>query len=206
MSAHRRVADHYARRARQEKYPARSIYKLEEIARKVRLFRHGHCVLDLGAAPGSWTMYIADRVSRSGRVVAVDRAPLTIAIPHQVAVLQADALSVSPEELLRAAERNGFDVAVSDMAPRTGGHRFVGRSRSYALFSRALEISSAVVKAGGHFVGKIFQGPDFETARQEVLERYEKARIIRPKSVRSESYEIYLLGLGRRPDTQPPSS
>jgi 23S rRNA (uridine2552-2'-O)-methyltransferase len=156
------------------------------------------CVLDLGAAPGSWTLFIAGRVGPSGRVIAVDRAPMTIPLPHHAIALHMDALAVVPAELLSSVGRSGFDVAVSDMAPRTSGHRFVDQSRSFALFSRALEISSELVKPGGHFVGKIFQGEDFDQARKQVSALYEQVRIIRPKSVRSESYEIYLVGLSRR--------
>lgn len=198
MGGRRRTSDHFAKRARREKYPARSIYKLEEIDRKVHLFKKGINVLDLGAAPGSWTLYAADKVGPQGRVVAVDRAPLTIGLPQHVTTVEGDALGIEPAELIALIPAQGFDAVISDMAPRTSGHRFVDQSRSFNLFCRALELACALCRPGGHFVGKIFQGEDFEDARNQVSQNFTKAKIIRPTSVRSESYETYLVGLGKK--------
>ncbi len=198
MSGPRRTADHFSKKARAEHYPARSIYKLEEIDRRVRLFRPGQSVLDLGAAPGSWTLYAAKKVGPQGRVVAIDRAELTVGTPANVVYIQADALAVDPAELLARVGSGGFDAVVSDMAPRTSGHRFVDQSRSFELFLRALELSAALCRPGGSFVGKIFQGEEFENARGKVREQFAEARVIRPTSVRSESYEVYLVGLKRK--------
>jgi 23S rRNA (uridine2552-2'-O)-methyltransferase len=198
VGGRRRTRDHFSKRAKKENYPARSIYKLQEIDRRVRLFRPGAKVLDLGAAPGSWTLYASDRVGANGLVVAIDRAPLTIDIPDNVVSLKADALACDPEEILKTTSGSAFDAVVSDMAPRTSGHRFVDQSRSFALFDRALDIASEALRTGGGFVGKIFQGEDFEVARKKVRELFGKARIIKPAGVRKESYEIYLVGLNKR--------
>ena len=198
MSGPRRTADHFSKKARAEHYPARSIYKLEEIDRRVRLLRPGNAVLDLGAAPGSWTLYAAKKVGPQGRVVAIDRAELTVGTPANVVYIRADALAVDPAELLARVGGGGFDAVISDMAPRTSGHRFVDQSRSFELFCRALELSAALCRAGGSFVGKIFQGEEFESARSKVREQFAEARVIRPTSVRSESFEVYLVGLRRR--------
>jgi len=194
----RRTADHYSKRARAERYPARSIYKLEEIDRRVRLIRPGFSVLDLGAAPGSWTLYASKKVGPKGRVVAVDRAALTVGTPANVVYVQADALAIDPPALLAEVGGNGFDAVISDMAPRTSGHRFVDQSRSFELFCRAVELAQALCRRGGGFVGKIFQGGDFDVARDRVREHFEEVRVIRPASVRSESYEVYLVGLRRK--------
>lgn len=198
MAGRRRGSDHYARRARKEHFPARSVYKLEEIDRRVGLLRRGDLVLDLGAAPGSWTIYAAGRVGAEGRVVAVDRVPLTVGLPDHVTALEADALSVEPAELLERTRGRSFDAVLSDMAPRTSGHRFVDQSRSFRLFSRALEIAVDLLAPGGAFVGKLFQGEDFDTARERVRAGFEKARVLRPRGVRTESLEVYLVGLSRR--------
>ncbi len=193
-----RSRDHYSRKARRENYPARSVYKLEEMDRRVRLLRRGDTVLDLGASPGSWTLYAADKVGAKGKVVAIDRAALAVGVPAHVESIEADALTYPIDELSSLGGEAGFDAVISDMAPRTSGHRFVDQSRSYELFSRALEIGAIVLRPGGRFVGKIFQGEDFETARARVRELFVKARVLRPESVRSESYEIYIAGLERR--------
>ncbi|MCK9460091.1 MAG: RlmE family RNA methyltransferase [Proteobacteria bacterium] len=199
MGGPRRTADHYSKKARAERYPARSIYKLEEIDKRVRLLKPGFKVLDLGAAPGSWTLYASQKVGPSGRVVAVDRAALTVGTPPNTVYVQADALAIDPAALLAAAGvKGGFDAVISDMAPRTSGHRFVDQSRSFELFCRAVAIAAELCRPGGSFVGKIFQGEEFETARGKVRELFEECRVVRPASVRSESYEIYLVGLRRK--------
>ena len=180
VGGRRRNADHFSMRARRESYPARSIYKLQEIDKRAHLLKKGDYVLDLGAAPGSWTLYASKAVGPTGRVVAVDRADLTIGAPPNV------------------IDSDGFQAVFSDMAPRTSGKKFVDQTRSYNLFCRALDLSIALCRHGGNFVGKIFQGEDFEKARDLVREAYVKTRIIRPTSVRSESYETYIVGLLRR--------
>jgi 23S rRNA (uridine2552-2'-O)-methyltransferase len=194
----RRTADHYSKRARAEHYPARSIYKLEEIDRRVRLLKPGFTVLDLGAAPGSWTLYASQKVGPEGRVVAVDRAELTVGTPANVVYMKDEALAIDPAALLAAIGVAGFDAVISDMAPRTSGHRFVDQSRSFELFCRAAELAAELCRPGGNFVGKIFQGGDFETARGRLRALFEEVRVLRPASVRSESYEIYLVGLRHR--------
>ncbi len=197
MVGRRRKQDHFARRAKKEKYPARSIYKLEEIDTKVHLFKPNQKVVDLGAAPGSWTLYVANKVGPAGHVVAIDRAPMTINLPGHVTTVEANALDFDISQIRSLGDPEGFDAVISDMAPKTSGHRFVDQTRSYQLFARALEIGAELLRPGGHFVGKIFQGEDFETAREEVRRLFEKHKIIRPRSVRTESYEIYLVGLCR---------
>ncbi len=198
VGGRRRTADHFSLRARRESYPARSIYKLQEIDKRVHLFKKGDNVLDLGAAPGSWTLYASKAVGPTGRIVAVDRAELTIGAPANVTYVKADALAIEPAELIALIDADGFQSVISDMAPRTSGQKFVDQTRSYNLFCRALDLSVALCRHGGNFVGKIFQGEDFEKARGLVKEAYVKTRIIRPTSVRSESYETYIVGLSRR--------
>jgi 23S rRNA (uridine2552-2'-O)-methyltransferase len=197
VGGRRRTADHFSLRAKRESYPARSIYKLQEIDKRVRLFKKGDNVLDLGAAPGSWTLYASKAVGMAGKVVAVDRADLTIGTPTNVTYIKADALAIEPAELIALIDTDGFQSVISVMAPRTSGQKFVDQTRSYNLFCRALDLSVALCRHGGNFVGKIFQGEDFEKARDLVKEAYVKTRIIRPTSVRSESYETYIIGLSR---------
>jgi 23S rRNA (uridine2552-2'-O)-methyltransferase len=198
VCAERRRQDHFARRAKQENYPARSIYKLEEIDKRIHLFRRGDKVVDLGASPGSWTLYISDKVGSTGLVVAIDRNPLTVGVPGHVTYLQANALELDVGAVRPMSGDQGFDAVVSDMAPRTSGNKFVDQSRSFELFVRALELGAELLRPGGHFVGKIFQGEDFEKARDRVRQLFATCKIIRPRSVRSESYEIYVVGLGRK--------
>jgi 23S rRNA (uridine2552-2'-O)-methyltransferase len=198
LSAKRRVEDHFAKRAKKEHFPARSVYKLKEIDEKINLIRRNDKVLDLGAAPGSWTLFAADKVGPNGLVVAVDQQPLNTGTGDNVLYREADVMSLEIDSVLEPLNGARFDAVISDMAPWTSGHRFVDQARSFNLFMRALEIAEQTLRPGGRFVGKIFQGEDFEAARNKMRELFNTVKIIRPKSVRSESYEIYLAGLNRK--------
>ena len=199
MTGRRRTGDHFSRRAKKENYPARSVYKLNEIDDKTRLIRRNDKVVDLGAAPGSWTRYASEKVGPNGLVVAIDKQPLAIGEPPNVLFMQADVLEFDLAELeALLGDNKKIDLVISDMAPHTSGHRFVDQTRSFNLFSRALDIAAHLVRPGGRFAGKIFQGEDFETARDNVRALFNQTKIIKPKSVRQESYEIYLVGLNKR--------
>ncbi len=191
----KRTQDHWGQRARKEGYAARSVYKLEEIDRRTRILKAGARVLDLGAAPGSWTSYAAQRVGPRGHVLGVDLKPFKGALPPHAEIREGDVLSLSLEETLG---EDSFDVVLSDMAPSTTGHRFVDQSRSHELFMRAVAIASVVLRPGGHFAGKIFLGEDFERAREAVRATFEETRVIKPPASRAESYETFLVGLRRR--------
>ncbi len=201
---YKRDPDHRTRRAKAEGYAARSVYKLQEIDRRVRLLRPGKRVLDLGCAPGSWLQYVSERVGPSGRVVGVDREPVRVALPAHVVFVQADVGAPLP------LPDDPFDVVLSDLAPHTMGDRFVDEQASLGLFRQALSIARERLRPNGAFVGKLFQGGDFPEAKREVAEAFVEVRVMRPEATRKESVEVYLVGLGlkaRRPSlpARPPS-
>lgn len=196
----RRHQDSYGRRAKREGYAARSVYKLQEIDAKVGLLRRGARVLDLGAYPGSWTAYAAERVQREGKVLGYDLQVFRGTLPPQAEIRGGDVFQLDPAEL---GGPGAFDVVMSDMAPSTTGHRFTDQARSFALFMRALELACSVLAPGGAFVAKLFQGGDFPEAKQAVAERFEHVRIVRPKATRTESYELFVVGQGFRPAEVP---
>lgn len=169
------------------------MYKLEEIDRRVGLFKKGQQVLDLGASPGSWTLFAADRVGPSGGVLAIDLHDPDIELPSHAEFRVADAFAVEPDTL-----GGPFDLVISDMAPKTSGQRHADQFRSFELYMRALGLATQVLRPGGNFVGKIFQGQEFDEARGATREAFAKCRIIRPDATRDESYEVFLLGLGRQ--------
>lgn len=189
----RRHQDAFGRRARREGYAARSVYKLQEIDDKVGLLRRGARVLDLGAFPGSWTAYAAEKVQREGRVLGIDLQPFRGELPPNAEIRRGDAFETDTDEL---GGPGSFDVVMSDMAPATTGHRFTDQARSEALFLRALEVARRVLTPGGAFVGKIFQGGDFQKVRDEVRQSFESVRVVRPEATRKESYEVFLCGTG----------
>lgn len=187
--------DARTKRAKAEGYPARSVYKLEEIDRRVKLFRGGQRVLDLGAAPGSWTLYAAQKVSTEGRVVAIDLQTFEPGAGPHVSIHRGDALEESSEAVQSQAP---YDVVLSDMAPRTTGYKDADRALSFELFAGALEIACRLLVPGGSFVGKLFMSGDFEEARDRVRAAFETCKVIRPKGTRDNSTELFLVGLKRR--------
>jgi 23S rRNA (uridine2552-2'-O)-methyltransferase len=195
LSGKRRTQDHFGERAKREGYPARSVYKLQEIDRRTRLLRRGQRVLDLGASPGSWALYAAERVGREGSVLGIDLNEPRVGLPPQVAFRTLDVFTLTAAELGGAGT---FDVVLSDMAPHTSGNRQRDQYGSYELYARALEIARGVLAAGGAFVGKIFQGPELEQARAATRAGFETVRILKPDASRSESFEIFLVGLGAK--------
>lgn len=190
-----RPQDHFGRRARREGFAARSVFKLEDIDRRVKLLAPGKRVLDLGAYPGSWTSYAAQRVGAQGRVLGIDKTEFRGTLPAWAEIRTGDALTL---DLVTELGPDSFDVVLSDMAPSTSGHKFLDQARSFDLFSRALAVARAVLVPGGHFVGKIFVGGDFDVAKKEVHRIFEETKIIKPPASRSESYETFLVGLRRR--------
>jgi 23S rRNA (uridine2552-2'-O)-methyltransferase len=192
----RRPQDHFGERAKREGFPARSVYKLQEIDRRVQLLRRGQRVLDLGASPGSWTQYAATRVEREGKVVGLDLNPTRIALPPHVTFQELDVFKF---DALAELGPESFEVVMSDMAPHTSGQRHRDQFGSFELYMRALEIASQVLVPGGSFVGKIFQGPEIEQAREATRASFDTVRIIKPEASRSESFEMFLVGLGAKP-------
>ena len=132
----------------------------------------------------------------SGRVLGIDLNDPEVALPPHAEIRTLDAFQVDPESL-----GGPFDLVISDMAPKTSGQRHADQYRSYELVVRALELTKTVLKPGGAFVAKIFQGAEFEDARNAVREVFGKVRTIRPEATRNESYEVFLVGVGFAPAT-----
>jgi len=187
--------DHFTQKAKEAGFPARSVYKLEEIDRRVRLFKSGMRVLDLGASPGSWSLYAAQKIGPSGKLLAVDLNPLRTALPPHATFVQGDALTLENDALATYAP---YDVVLSDMAPQTTGSKLQDQARSFDLFMRALAVASSLTVTGGSFVGKIFMSDDLPAARAELRKHFEGERLIRPEGTRSVSYELFVIGLSRR--------
>jgi 23S rRNA (uridine2552-2'-O)-methyltransferase len=181
--------------AKAQGFPARSVFKLEEIDRRVKLLRSGQKVLDLGAAPGSWSLYASQKVGPGGRVLAIDLQEIRQAFPPNVKVAQGDALTIENTMLSEFAP---YDVVLSDMAPSTSGSKIRDQAGSLELCLRALDVALALGKPGSHFVAKIFMSNDFQIARKLAGERYEKCQVIRPEGTRQQSTEVFIVGLGLR--------
>jgi len=188
--------DHYTRKAKKEQYPARSVYKLQEIQQKFKLLRPGQRVLDLGCAPGSWLMYAAKLVGVQGQVVGVDLKPLTGKLPANAVAHVGDVFDEAADFWSRV--NDPFDLVLSDMAPNTTGSGSVDAARSFYLCEAALAVARKRLVAGGGFVCKIFQGEEFEQLAGAVKDVFKQHKIFKPQSCRKASKEIYIVGLNRK--------
>jgi 23S rRNA (uridine2552-2'-O)-methyltransferase len=194
----KKYRDHFFLRAKKENFPARSVYKLKEIDKRFGLFSQGARVLDLGAAPGSWTLYAAQKVGASGLVVAVDLQEITTELPPNVLTFQDDLFEPS-ETLSKTLEEHGpFDLVISDMAPRTSGIKFSDQARSFDLAMQALALARKSLIKGGHFVVKVFEGPDTQTLLADMRREFARVKPFKPKSSRAESKEMFFVGLERK--------
>jgi 23S rRNA (uridine2552-2'-O)-methyltransferase len=183
--------DRFHQAAKKQGFRARSIFKLEEIDQRFDLFRPGARVLDLGCSPGSWLQYAASRVGPAGALVGIDRTLVELAGARTMA---GDVFTVEAAELLGELPR--FDIVLSDMAPDTTGIRQVDQARSEALFERALDLAVATLSQGGHFVGKLFQGPDFARLVARCRAEFGQVKPVKPESSRQASIEQYVVALG----------
>lgn len=188
--------DHYFKRAKAENYPARSVYKLQELDGKFGLLKPGRNVLDLGAAPGSWSLFAAKRIGPAGRVLSLDIQTTPQEFPENVTFLVHDAFADSPELAALMEPLLPFGLVMSDMAPRTTGVKFTDQARSLELCERARDVALLRLAAGGDFVVKIFEGPDAKEFQDSLRPHFEKVRAFKPKSSRAESKETFILGLG----------
>lgn len=187
--------DRHTRAAKAAGYPARSVFKLEEIHQRYRLFRSGQRVLDLGAAPGSWSLYASKQVGPAGKVLAVDLSEITEAMPPNVSTRQLDVFGAERAVL---AEYGPYDVVLSDMAPRTSGNKARDQALSYDLCMRALAVADELGGASSHFVAKLFMSADFGELKRAIAARYGECRVVRPDATRSQSTEVFLVGLKRK--------
>lgn len=184
--------DHFSKKARKERFPARSVYKLKEIQEKINLIKKGDYVLDLGCYPGSWLKYTSELTGNNGHVVGVDLKSVSIKTPTNVTTYTKDVYQIKND---LSYFTKGFNVIISDMAPATTGNKHVDNSRSFDLCMSALSIAEAHLLPNGSFLCKIFQGEDFNIFIDIIKKKFKHHKIFKPKSSRKSSREIYIIGL-----------
>jgi 23S rRNA (uridine2552-2'-O)-methyltransferase len=179
-------------KAKQEGYPARSVYKLKELQDKYKLIQPGQRIVDLGCHPGSWLRFCSQSVGSEGLVLGLDLKSPTIPMSPNILFLQADLLSVPNETIKEWAGQ--VELVLSDLSPKTSGIKWLDHQRSLELNLRALEIGFLILKKGGAEVLKIFEGEGTKAFIKKMKDRFEQVQIHKPKSSRRESPEIYLIG------------
>lgn len=202
----KRKPDHYTEKARKEGFPARSVYKFDELQHRFGLVRRGDTVLDIGASPGSWTLRLLEIVGKAGVVVALDRKELPgLSRAGKTAVcIQADI--TEPDEYRDLDRFAPFDAIVSDAAPNTSGHRTLDTARSAVIVESSLALTAHLLKSGGNAAFKLFQGGDEQSILATARTMFEKARIVKPKACRDESFEVFLVCNGKRSDADDPEA
>ncbi|MBR4374743.1 MAG: RlmE family RNA methyltransferase [Treponema sp.] len=200
--------DFWSRKAFSEGYPARSVYKLKEIDEKFGMIKKGYSVLDLGAAPGSWTTFLL-RTLKSlgesedaekqnlGKVVSCDLNPLAKDVrAENLVFIQGDLNEKSIVDKIR--NEGPFDLVVCDAAPLTTGNRVVDTARSQGLVKMAIWYAQSMLKTGGNFAVKIFQNGDQQALLKMMREIFTTAKGFKPVACRSESFETYLIGIKKK--------
>ena len=189
----RHVTDHYVRMAKEQGYRSRAAYKLLELDQREKLFRPGAWVVDLGAAPGSWSQVAASRVKPGGKVIAVDL--LEIAPISNVTVLRGDFREAG---LLQALDGKRADVILSDVLPNLSGIPNVDQARAAELSFAAMDFCQKALKSGGVFVLKAFQGEAFEDVLERLKRDFGKVNVRKPEASRGESRETYVVARNPR--------
>jgi 23S rRNA (uridine2552-2'-O)-methyltransferase len=200
-SSHRWLREHfddeYVKKAQRQGYRSRAVYKLDEIQQKDRIIRPGMAIVDLGAAPGSWSQYASGLLGSKGRVVAMDilsMEPLPGVTFVQGDFREDDVL----EQLLQALQGQEIDLVMSDMAPNISGMEAVDQPRAMYLTELAVDFSERVVRPGGELLIKVFQGEGFDELVRSLRSHYQKVAIRKPKASRPRSREVYALASGRK--------
>lgn len=191
------VKDKYFLLAKQKGYRARSAFKLLEIQKKFNLIKAGQTIVDLGAAPGSFMQVIRELIGPEGRVFGVDLQEMS-AFPYEnMRAVQGDIFEV--EALTAGLEAFGIrkaDGVTSDLAPKTSGIKDLDTGLSAELTEQAYHVAVSILKPGGFFVGKIFEGSEFQKVLKKIKTSFREVRVFKPEACRDRSYETYIVGLG----------
>lgn len=189
--------DYWSKKAFSEGYPARSVYKLKELDEKFGFLKKNYSVLDLGAAPGSWTVFALRTLNGTGHLTSIDLKPLAKdVVGSNLTFIQGDLYDEAVR--VQARDLGPYDSVICDAAPPTTGNRTVDTARSTGLVELAIFYAQTMLKPGGNFVVKIFQGGDQQQLLKSMRQIFTTARGFKPEACRTESFETYLVGLDKK--------
>lgn len=191
----KRRRDQFYKLAKEKGYRSRASFKLLQANRSYRFIKHGGKVVDLGAAPGGWLQIAREAVGESGFVLGVDKQEIKQLSWPNVVTIVADVEDSSLSDLIKKKMRGPADVVLSDVSPNLTGSWDTDHARQVYLANRSLEIARRVLRKGGAFFVKAFHGPDLQDFRSDLQRSFQTVRIVKPPASRSDSSEIYFLGL-----------
>ena len=193
----RHFDDPYVKQAQKAGYRSRAVFKLLEIQEKKRIIKPGQVIVDLGAAPGGWSQAAVPMVGRKGAVIAMDILPMD---PIEgVDFIQGDFSEQDVhDQLMATINGRSVDLVMSDMAPNISGLKAVDQPRAMYLAELALDFAHEVLKPGGDFLVKVFQGEGFDEFLKQVRASFQKVVIRKPQASRPKSREVYLLAQGKK--------
>ncbi len=190
--------DPYVKEAHRLGYRSRAVFKLKEIDEKDRIIKPGLTVIDLGAAPGGWSQYTAEKMGSNGVIIASDILPIDSLA--DVTFIQGDFTDDAVlAEILAALENSGknkADLVISDMSPNMSGMKAVDQPRGMHLVELAMDLAGQVLKPDGTLLMKVFQGEGFDQLIKDLRAQYTKVITRKPKASRPRSPEVYLLAKG----------
>ncbi len=194
--------DRFARKAKEEGYRARSVFKLQELDLRFKLLKPGMTVLDVGAAPGSWLQYAAKRVGEKGLVIGLDIQQIEDIAPNVRTFVTDISDPVAVAKVFAELNILKVDLVIADAAPKTSGIRDVDQWRSVELNEYVRDIANMYLRRGGTTVMKIFRGADFDAFLASVKRFYKIVKVVSAKASRESSKEVYIVGL-KRVDPKP---
>lgn len=184
--------DFYVKKARELNFRSRAVYKLMEINQKDRLIKPNHCIVDLGASPGSWSQYLSSIVNSHGQIIAIDILPIQ-PIKYVKFILGDFADENVQKKCLRQVGNNGVDLVISDMAPNLSGIKEVDQCRNIALAELVYDFCTQTLKPGGDLLIKLFEGEGTQGYRELLKQKFDKVLMRKPKASRDKSREFYIL-------------
>jgi 23S rRNA (uridine2552-2'-O)-methyltransferase len=193
-----RKREYYYRKAKEEKFRSRASYKLLQAVKKHKFIKPGDVVVDLGAAPGGWTQAARKLVEDSGFVLAVDLKMIEpLDAPNVRAIIGDVAEPQTIQDILEFLPCSA-DVVVSDVSPNVSGIWELDHARQIDLASKSLRIATSILRSGGNFFVKVFQGRTTNKFVDEAKQHFSFVKLLKPKASRSKSAELYLLGMNFR--------
>ena len=182
--------DIYVRQSKLDGYRARSAYKLIEIDEKFKIFKGGICVVDIGAAPGSWSQYVM-KAAKSGKLISVDLKKM-VPIGNSVQI-QGDFTEKKTQEEIKKKINSKVDVVMSDMAVDTTGIKNIDSIQTGELCKEAMIFAKDLMKDNGYFISKIFMGGTFNEIVAEGKKYFKEVKVFKPKSSRKDSKESFII-------------